>query len=264
MRIVILMITVVSACSSQVVKGVPSPVELVRGKSEMDGERWVVLQVTANSTYKNSIGMAVRPKMQLVCQQHGDEHMFYVKLGLGPLHDVDENARLRIRLGNGDPEDGLWVEASNHSTWTHRSEEPPKMYRSTFASADDNSKTSTFATDDDKSYYACRLGHCPLQSDLKFATRILSVKTILVEFRPFMTGNVVLVRFDVSGLADTFRGSPECKVPIEAESDPKDDFTSQHLEQVSADLKIRLVFSIPGKLGGRGWIERFFSTVNEM
>jgi putative transposase len=32
---------------------------------------------------------------------------------------------------------------------------------------------------------------------------------------------------------------------------------------VSADLKIRLVFSIPGKPRGRGRIERFFSTVNE-
>jgi len=42
------------------------------------------------------------------------------------------------------------------------------------------------------------------------------------------------------------------------------DFTSQHLEQVGADLKIRLVFSSPGKPRGRGRIERFFSTVNEM
>ena len=42
------------------------------------------------------------------------------------------------------------------------------------------------------------------------------------------------------------------------------DFTSQHLEQVGADLKIRLVFSIPGKPRGRGRIERFFSTINEM
>ena len=36
------------------------------------------------------------------------------------------------------------------------------------------------------------------------------------------------------------------------------------MEQVGADLKIRLVFSIPGKPRGRGRIERFFSTVNEM
>ena len=33
---------------------------------------------------------------------------------------------------------------------------------------------------------------------------------------------------------------------------------------MGADLKIRLVFSIPGKPRGRGRIERFFSTVNEM
>lgn len=214
--------TLVSACSAQVAKRPSSPVEVAHGKSDMDGERWVVLQVSANSTYRNWIGVAFRPTLQLVCKQHGDEHMFYVKLGLGPLRDVGENAGLRLRLGNGDPEDGLWAESPSHSAWTHRSEEQPKMYRSVFAAADDNSKTSVFATDDDASYYACRLGHCPFQSDLKFTTRILSVKTILVEFKPFMTDNVVLARFDVGGLPNKFHGSPECKVPIEPESDPKE------------------------------------------
>jgi transposase len=34
--------------------------------------------------------------------------------------------------------------------------------------------------------------------------------------------------------------------------------------QVGADLKIRLIFSMPGKPRGRGRIERFFSTLNEM
>jgi putative transposase len=36
------------------------------------------------------------------------------------------------------------------------------------------------------------------------------------------------------------------------------------MEQVAADLKMRLVFSIPGKPRGRGRTERFFRTVNEM
>jgi len=36
------------------------------------------------------------------------------------------------------------------------------------------------------------------------------------------------------------------------------------VEQVGADLKIRLVFSLPGKPRGRGRIERFFRTVNQM
>jgi putative transposase len=36
------------------------------------------------------------------------------------------------------------------------------------------------------------------------------------------------------------------------------------LEQVGADLKIRLIFSMPGKPRGRGRIERFFATINEM
>ena len=47
-------------------------------------------------------------------------------------------------------------------------------------------------------------------------------------------------------------------------TDHGSDFTSRHLEQVGADLKVRLVFSIAGKPRGRGRIERFFLTVTEM
>lgn len=38
-----------------------------------------------------------------------------------------------------------------------------------------------------------------------------------------------------------------CGIPDVLYIDDGSDFTSQHLEQVGADLKIRLVFSIPGK-----------------
>jgi putative transposase len=55
-----------------------------------------------------------------------------------------------------------------------------------------------------------------------------------------------------------------CGIPDVLYTDHGSDFTSRHLEQVSADLKIRLVFSTAGKPRGRGRIERFFSTVNEM
>jgi putative transposase len=55
-----------------------------------------------------------------------------------------------------------------------------------------------------------------------------------------------------------------CGIPDVLYTDNGSDFTSLHLEQVSADLTIRLVLSIPGKPRGRGRIERFFSTVNEM
>lgn len=54
-----------------------------------------------------------------------------------------------------------------------------------------------------------------------------------------------------------------CGIPDILYTDNGSDFTSHHLEQVGADLKIRLVFSIPGKPRGRGRIERFFSTVND-
>jgi len=55
-----------------------------------------------------------------------------------------------------------------------------------------------------------------------------------------------------------------CGIPEVLYTDHGSDFTSRHLEQVSADLKIRLVFSLPGKPRGRGRIERFFATINEM
>jgi len=55
-----------------------------------------------------------------------------------------------------------------------------------------------------------------------------------------------------------------CGIPEVLFTDHGSDFTSRHLEQVGADLKIRLVFSIPGKPRGRGQIERFFLTLNEM
>jgi len=53
-------------------------------------------------------------------------------------------------------------------------------------------------------------------------------------------------------------------IPATFYSDHGSDFTSAHLEQVSADLKMSLVFSEPGMPRGRGKIERFFRTVNQM
>jgi putative transposase len=55
-----------------------------------------------------------------------------------------------------------------------------------------------------------------------------------------------------------------CGIPEVLYTDHGSDFTSRHLEQVGANLKIRLVFSIPGKPRGRGRIERFLLTLKEM
>lgn len=55
-----------------------------------------------------------------------------------------------------------------------------------------------------------------------------------------------------------------CGIPDTFYTDHGSDFTSRHMEQVSADLKMELVFSIPGAPRGRGRIERFFKTVNLM
>ncbi len=55
-----------------------------------------------------------------------------------------------------------------------------------------------------------------------------------------------------------------CGIPDVLYTDNGSDFKSKHIEQVAIDLKIQLVFSTPGKPQGRGRIERFFRTVNEM
>jgi len=47
-------------------------------------------------------------------------------------------------------------------------------------------------------------------------------------------------------------------------TDHGSDFTSQHLEQVAADLKIQLIFSGVARPRGRGKIERFFETLTQV
>jgi putative transposase len=55
-----------------------------------------------------------------------------------------------------------------------------------------------------------------------------------------------------------------CGIPQILYTDHGSDFTSHHMEQVVADLKIQLIFSAVGKPRGRGKIERFFSTINQL
>jgi|SRR5271165_63878 len=55
-----------------------------------------------------------------------------------------------------------------------------------------------------------------------------------------------------------------CGIPVQFYTDNGSDFTSQHLEQVAADLKMVLVFSWPGQPRGRGKVERFFQTVEQL
>jgi putative transposase len=47
-------------------------------------------------------------------------------------------------------------------------------------------------------------------------------------------------------------------------TDHGSDFTSRHLEQVAADIEMRLIFPEKGEPRGRGKIERFFETVNQL
>jgi putative transposase len=55
-----------------------------------------------------------------------------------------------------------------------------------------------------------------------------------------------------------------CGIPQTLYSDHGSDFTSRHMDQVCADLHIQLVHSTAGSPQGRGKIERFFSTVNQL
>ncbi|MET7718916.1 Mu transposase C-terminal domain-containing protein [Streptomyces sp. NPDC005407] len=55
-----------------------------------------------------------------------------------------------------------------------------------------------------------------------------------------------------------------CGVPSVFYTDHGSDFTSAHMEQAAAELKIRLVFSLPGQPRGRGKIERIMDTVNTL
>lgn len=57
---------------------------------------------------------------------------------------------------------------------------------------------------------------------------------------------------------------PICGIPEKFYTDHGSDFTSRHLEQVAVDLKINLVFSKVGVPRGRGKIERFFLTINQL
>ena len=55
-----------------------------------------------------------------------------------------------------------------------------------------------------------------------------------------------------------------CGIPQVLYTDHGSDFTSQHIEQVAADLKIRLVFSAAGHPRGRGKVERFFESLSQV
>lgn len=55
-----------------------------------------------------------------------------------------------------------------------------------------------------------------------------------------------------------------CGIPDVFYTDNGSDFTSRHMEQVSADLKMQLTFSIVGMPRGRGRVERFFQTVSQL
>ncbi len=55
-----------------------------------------------------------------------------------------------------------------------------------------------------------------------------------------------------------------CGIPDKLYSDRGSDFTSKHLDQISIDLKFELVQTLPAQPQGKGKVERFFNTINQM
>jgi putative transposase len=55
-----------------------------------------------------------------------------------------------------------------------------------------------------------------------------------------------------------------CGIPSFFYTDHGSDFTSKHLEQVAADSNMELVFSEPGVPRGRGKVERFFRSLDQL
>ncbi len=63
------------------------------------------------------------------------------------------------------------------------------------------------------------------------------------------------------------KGDPRwqvCGIPDTFYTDHGPDFTSKRMEQVAADVGMALVYSEAGQPRGRGKVERFFGTVNQM
>lgn len=55
-----------------------------------------------------------------------------------------------------------------------------------------------------------------------------------------------------------------CGIPQILYTDHGSDFTSRHIELVCAEIKTQLIFSTVGKPRGRGKVERFFLTINQL
>jgi putative transposase len=62
----------------------------------------------------------------------------------------------------------------------------------------------------------------------------------------------------------TVTGWNVCGIPDALYTDHGSDFTSRHLEQVAADLKIQLIFSAVARPRGGGKIERFFRSLHQV
>jgi hypothetical protein len=189
MRRVVFLVAIVSVdCWSQGATSrtrvASSRVSAYQRESQMDGAKWVNLYLSANRTYSSWLGIVKRPELQVTCfQTKGeDERKFIVILRLGTVTmESTDSTTLRVKLGNAEPEALEW--------WT------------------ENDRQSYRYVGDGKAEDKLNGWVTPP----KFLQDLLTSKTMLVEFQPFMQSSLVEIPFDVSDLRRTFDRYVECR-----------------------------------------------------
>ena len=182
-KAIVVGILVVVACLGQV--------QVSRSKSEMDGLQKTLFRVPSATVYRNVVGMVVRPDLLVACNQKSDSTQFVLILESGPLQTVDEETGLRMKLDGREPSLTSWGERSSHKSYQY------------FSWFDENGMIPDTMDGIDAAEY---------RNTLKAIRDIGDAKTMLIEVRPFMTGSVVVLRFDVSGLRRAMDRYPECRI----------------------------------------------------
>jgi hypothetical protein len=113
-------------------RAVTSPVRVEHSKSEMDGERWAFLTISARESYQNMFGLSIRPRLVVQCTQTGDEHKVRLRLdNVGPL----ENGDMRIKLDDAEAEAYSFDRLSDGSTYMYGDYENTQQLLGDFFSA---------------------------------------------------------------------------------------------------------------------------------
>ncbi len=150
-------------------KAVPSPVQVSRGKSEMDDKHWTILTVRAKVAYQNAIGISVRPELDVNCIQRGEERKVNVVFESGQLQTptpVEYCCGLRTKLDEGDP---------FKTGWSLQSDYKSLMYYDPLTDSDGISRLDFE-----------KMNRLVDNNNWRFVQTILAANTLLLEIAPFM------------------------------------------------------------------------------